>query len=258
MGTMVSESVDLTVTSPPYDYLRSYNGNNDEWNETTWKNVLSELWRVTKVGGVVVWVVGDATAHGSESGTSFKQALYATELGFNIHDTMIYLKDNPVPVGGHNRYYQSFEYMFVFSKGTPKTFNPIMVKRRNKWGDKRTSRVRGVTRDKDGNFTPRVVKVNETVKKSNVWKYVVSGGSTSEDKEAHKHPAIFPEQLAEDHILSWSNQGDVVFDPFLGSGTTGKMAIQHGRSFVGVELDKSYFSIAEQRIERYAKIRTLF
>ena len=131
MKTVPDGSVDLTVTSPPYDNLRTYNGNNEQWGEHVWKDVIADLYRVTADGGVVVWVVGDATMKGSETGTSFKQALYAKEVGFNLHDTMIYEKDNPPPVGGSNRYYQNFEYMFVWSKGTPKTFNPIMRTRKN-------------------------------------------------------------------------------------------------------------------------------
>ena len=247
MRSMEDSSIDLTVTSPPYDNLRTYNDIISSWNESVWKDIISELYRLTKPGGVVVWVVADATVNGSETGTSFKQALWAKECGFNLHDTMIYHKDNPAPVGGHNRYYQSFEYMFILSKGKP-NLNPITIKRRNKWNDKRTERHRGVTRNKDGEFIKKIVKVKDFVKKQNLWTYVVSGGTSSKDKEAHKHPAIFPEQLAHDHIVSWSNEGDVVFDPFMGSGTTGKMAKLSNRNFIGVELDSTYFLIAEDRI----------
>ena len=116
-----SNFIDLTVTSPPYDNLRAYNGYS--WD---FESVAQELYRITKDGGVVVWVVGDATIKGSETGTSFKQALYFKEIGFKLHDTMIYQSDKP-PLT-HNRYEQKFEYMFVFSKGRPKTFNPIMEK----------------------------------------------------------------------------------------------------------------------------------
>lgn len=248
MNHLDSESIDLTVTSPPYDDLRTYK-DTLQWNETIWKQVLDGLYRVTKAGGVVVWVVGDATINGSETGTSFKQALYAKEIGFSIHDTMIYAKDNPPPTGGNNRYYQAFEYMFVFTKGTPNTFNPIVTPRRNKWNDKRTVRIRPVTRNKAGTFTERRVVVNtDNVRLQNVWNYVVSYGSVSEDREAHEHPAIFPESLARDHIISWSNHGDTVFDPFMGSGTTGKMAICSDRIFIGSERVEDYFNIAKERI----------
>lgn len=235
-------SIDLTVTSPPYDSLRAYHGYSFDF-----ETVAKELWRVTKPGGVLVWVVADATVKGSETGTSFRQALFFMECGFNLHDTMIYHKDNPPPVGGTNRYYQAFEYMFVFSKGTPR-LNAIEAPRRNKWNDKRTSRFRAVTRDVTGDFRKKNVPVKEVVKIQNVWRYVVSGGSSASDKLAHKHPAIFPEQLAHDHIISWSNPGDVVLDPFMGSGTTGKMAILAGRRFVGIEISEEYLDLARRRI----------
>ena len=202
MARMQDESIDLTVTSPPYDNLRTYTGEAD-WNEDVWKSIIKELYRATKKGGVVAWIVGDATAKGSETGTSFKQALYAKKCGFNLHDTMMYQKDNPPPVGGNNRYYQHFEYMFIFSKASPKTFNPIMTERRNKWGDKRTERYKGFTRDKDGNFVKKLVSLTGKVKNGNIWNYVVGGGNSVE--YGTKHPAGFPEQLAHDHILSWSN-----------------------------------------------------
>jgi len=246
IDNMPKESIDLTVTSPPYDNLRTYEGSL-QWHEGIWKQVISGLYRVTKEGGVVVWVVGDSTIKGSETGTSFKQALYAMECGFNLHDTMVYQKDNPPPVGGKNRYYQSFEYMFVLSKGAPKTFKAITKERRNKWNDKRTSRVKGFTRASDGSFVKKLVKINETVKINNIWKYVVGGGNSVD--YGTKHPAAFPPTLASDHIKSWSNEGDTVFDPFLGSGTTGKVATQLNRNFIGVEKVEKYFDISQERIK---------
>ncbi len=236
--------IDLTITSPPYDDLRNYNG-----YDFNFEKIADELFRITKEGGVVVWVVGDATIKGSETGTSFKQALYFMEIGFNLHDTMIYHKDNPPPVGGNNRYYQGFEYMFVFSKGKPKTFNPLARKRRNKWNDNRTVRYRGVTRNQDGEFVKKEIKVKKIVKLNNVWKYMVGGGISTSDKEAFKHPAIFPEQLANDHILSWSNPNDIVLDPMCGSGTTCKMAKINNRQFIGIDISPEYCKIAKERLD---------
>jgi len=247
MKDISNGSIDLVLTSPPYDNLRTYNGSLD-WGEHVWKPTIQELFRVIKDGGIVVWVVGDATIKGSETGTSFKQALYFKEVGFNLHDTMIYMKDNPPPVGGDMRYYQAFEFMFVFSKNNPSVFNPIVEDRRNKWNDKRTSRVRPVTRNKAGVFTEKNVKIEGQVKLQNVWSYVVSGGSVAEEMFAHEHPAIYPESMARDHIISWSNEGDTILDPFMGSGTTGKMAKKMNRNFIGIELDPEYFKIAERRI----------
>jgi DNA modification methylase len=208
MKKLESNCIDLTVTSPPYDNLRTYNG-----YSFNFEGIAKELYRITKDGGVVVWVVGDATINGSETGTSFKQALYFKEVGFKLHDTMIYQKENPPPVGGQKRYYQHFEYMFILSKGAPKTFNPIIVERRNKWNDKRTERVKGFTRNKNGEFVKRLVSLVGDVKIGNVWKYMVGGGISTE--YGIKHPATFPEQLANDHIISWSNEGDTVLDCFL-------------------------------------------
>ena len=166
---------------------------------------------------------------------------------------MIYLKDNPVPVGGGNRYYQNFEYMFVFSKGKPKTFNPIMVERRNKWNDKRTERTKGFNRNKDGEFTKRKVSLTGKVKRGNVWTYVVGEGNSV--NYGIKHPAAFPEKLVNDNILSWSNEGDIVYDPFMGSGTTAFSAIKNNRLWIGSEMSEEYCNyILELLNERNSNI----
>lgn len=228
--------VDLTVTSPPYDNLRTYNG-------FTWdfEGVARELYRVTKQGGVVVWIVGDATINGSETGTSFKQALFFMECGFNLHDTMIWKKTNPIPLT-HNRYEQHFEYMFVFSKGSPKTFNPIKIP----CATKGQIRNRKNSNKEEGSAVRNRNEVTVTKSekiKGNVWEMPVSNTK-------YNHPAIFPEQLVQDHILTWSNPGDIVLDPFLGSGTTAKMAVLNNRHYIGFELDKHYCDIAKERIQK--------
>jgi site-specific DNA-methyltransferase (adenine-specific) len=235
--------IDLVITSPPYDNLRDYKGYSFDF-----ENIAKELYRTVKSGGVIVWIVNDATVDGSETLTSFKQALYFKEIGFNIHDTMIYMKDNPPPVGGTNRYYQAFEYNFIISKGSPKTFNPIVEPRRNKWNDKRTVRTRPITRNKAGVFTEKEVKVNDQVKLQNVWSYVVSGGSVAEEMIAHEHPAIFPESLCRDHMISWSNEEDWVYDPFMGSGTTAKVALSLNRVYFGSEISNEYCKLIERRL----------
>jgi site-specific DNA-methyltransferase (adenine-specific) len=245
MKEIADGSIDLTVTSPPYDNLRTYNDTLD-WGEHVWKPVLQELFRVTKHGGVVVWVVNDATIKGSETGTSFRQALYAKEIGFNLHDTMIYHKQNAMPLT-HNRYDPCFEYMFVFSVGRPKTFNPILedtlcsgqVKKREL-----EKKMIGVEGHQSRNREEHTVVKNKKFKK-NLWTYTVG---TEKERSVNKHPAIFPEKLANDHVISWSNVGDTVFDPFLGSGTTGKMALACSRNFIGIERDDKYFDISVKRI----------
>lgn len=247
--------VDLTVTSPPYNEIRSYN-KTLEWNYDIFKEIAKRLYDITNDGGVVVWVVADQMKNGSESGTSFKQALYFMEVGFKLHDTMIYAKNNPVP-NARTRYQQSFEYMFVFSKGKPKTTNILTEPRSNKWNDKRCFRKeKRFNRDKDGQFSVKKdfsFDINEEVPRRNIWYYSVGLNGSTKDKEAFKHPAIFPEKLAQDHILSWTNENDTVFDPFMGSGTTGKMAILNNRNFIGIEKVEEYYKIAVERINKNSK-----
>jgi len=235
MARMPDGFVDLTVTSPPYDNLRTYNGYSFDFEA-----VAKELYRVTKQGGVVVWVVGDATVKGSETGTSFKQALYFKEIGFNLHDTMIYHKTN-APLT-HPRYEQEFEYMFIFSKGRVNTFNGIKDKKNicqgSIVGGSKRDRA-GVLRQASGNKKGK--RISEYGLRGNVW-YITNRNNRS------GHPAVFPERLANDHIISWSNEGDLVYDPFMGSGTTAKMAIANKRNWVGSEISKEYCEIAEKRI----------
>ena len=251
MKDIPDKSIDLTVTSPPYDNLRSYNGNNDSWNQAFWESVIGELYRVTKDGGVVVWIVGDATIKGSETGTSFKQALHFKEVGFNLHDTMIYAKNNPIPLT-HNRYEQQFEFMFILSKGRPETFNGLMRV------NKHAGRVESGTFRHDGEILTNRNTFGKTRKQSlrrNIWYYSVGKNSSTRDEIAHKHPAIFPEKLANDHIITWSKPCEVVLDPFMGSGTTGKMAVLNGRNFIGIELDDKYFEIAKRRIDECKSVK---
>jgi DNA modification methylase len=238
-------SVDLTVTSPPYDNLRTYNG--FEWD---FENTAKELLRVTKDGGLVVWVVGDSyDKKGSETLTSFKQALFFKEIGFNVHDTMIYQK-NSYPFPPSNRYYQQFEYMFVLSKGKPKTAN--LLRQKTKWR-KDTSQL-STCRNADGSTVAmKYEKGKEDRILDNVWLINTGYMRTTKDKFAYKHPAMFPEELCEKHILSWSNEGDTVLDCFMGSGTTGKMALLNNRKFIGIEKDDNYFQIAKKRINEALK-----
>lgn len=246
MEGMQADSVDLTVTSPPYDNLRNYNGYSFDFEA-----VARELYRITKHGGVVVWIVADATVNGSETGTAFRQALFFKETGFNIHDTMIWKKTNPMPVNDL-RYQQSFEYMFIFSKGKPKIVNLINVPKSEKTVHRQKNKMATTQKGKDGkNVTPTFYSGNERpghTKKKNIWDYAV-GFNAGNDTYASKHPAVFPELLAQDHIISWSNPGDIVFDPFMGSGTTAKMAMLNNRKYIGAEISAEYVDIARKRIE---------
>jgi DNA modification methylase len=243
MAEMPDGCIDLTVTSPPYDNLRTYNGYVFDF-----ETIARQLYRVTKPGGVVVWVVGDGSENGSESLNSFRQAIYFRGLGFDLHDTMIYDKNGfrfPFP----NRYHQVFEYMFIFHKPGPGlTFNPI-EDRKCLWGD--THPGGHYKREADGSITKRngrEAAEGRLGRRFNIWRY--SGAKAQSDDDAkYNHPAVFPEALARDHILSWSNPGDMVFDPMMGSGTTGKMAVLYQRNFTGIEISSEYLAIARKRIE---------
>jgi site-specific DNA-methyltransferase (adenine-specific) len=243
MKTVPDGVVDLTVTSPPYDDLRTYT-KEAAWNWEKFCEVAKELYRITAEGGVVVWIVNDQTKNGSETGNSFRQALYfKDECGFNLHDTMIYAKQNYPPLT-HNRYEQQFEYMFVFSKGKLNKFNPSKEATKTQGGKSGK-----FYQTKDSKETESAHSKKETgplKTKPNIWFYTVGGGK-------EKHPAVFPEALAHDHILSWSNENDLVFDPFHGSGTTGKMCKKLNRKFFGIDIAREYIDIQIERIDCFEK-----
>ena len=246
-------SIDMTVTSPPYDNLRTYSDKNTGedciWNFEVFKPIARELYRVTKKGGVVVWVVGDACIDNGETGSSFRQALYFQELGFKIHDTMIYEKNSssfPAKLTS-KRYSQIFEYMFVFSKGKIRGDIKLIADKRNKWAGW-TNWGEHSQYDAEGNLvkTQNIKPIAEFSLRTNIWRYPVSFN----DKTGH--PAVFPEKLAEDHILSWSNESETVLDPFMGSGTTAKMAMMNHRNYIGFEVNTGYYEASLKRIEKYA------
>ena len=243
MRQMEAESVDLTVTSPPYDNLRTYNGYCFDF-----ENIARELYRVTKQGGVVVWIVNDATIDGSETGTSFRQALFFKEIGFNLHDTMIWEKNCAGCLGSNKCYLQNFEYMFIFSKGKLNKFYPI-EDRKNKETPSDSRSVHGSYIDGESTNHRRIV-TKEYGRRTNIWNI--------QPQKLSKHPAPYPEQLAADHIKSWSNEGDIVLDPFMGSGTTAIACIKERRHFIGFELSKEYFDKAVRRIKAEQAQLTLF
>ena len=243
-----SNSIPLTVTSCPYDDIRSYQGTCN-WNFEIFKPIAEELYRVTKPGGIVVWVVGDAVVDGSETGSSFKQALYFKEIGFKLHDTMIYEKNSssfPARLTS-KRYTQIFEYMFVFVKGKIRNDITLIADKRNKWAGW-TNWGQKSQYDTEGNLNKvsNIKPIPEFSLRNNIWKYNVSFN----DKIV-KHPAVFPEQLAEDCILSWSVEGDTVLDPFMGSGTTAKMALLNKRNYIGFELNEEYYNGILKRLEKF-------
>jgi DNA modification methylase len=245
MKNIPDKSVDLTVTSPPYDNLRTYKG-----YTFGFESIAKDLYRITKQGGVVVWVVGDQTVNGSESGTSFRQALYFKEIGFNLHDTMIYLKPNFSAVGAlQTRYAPVFEFMFILTKGIIKTFNPIKDRKCSGAGSVKS----GTIRNRDGSMKRMSNEGRiqlEYGQRYNVWEI--------NPQTINGHPAPFPEALARDHILSWSNEGDLVFDPMCGSGTTCKMAYKLRRHYLGCDISAEYVAIANKRLVDEQSQLTLF
>lgn len=247
MQSLEPESIDLVVTSPPYDNLRNYN-NEVKWDFDIFKQVANELYNVVKDGGVIVWVVNDATINGSETGTSFRQALYFKEIGFNLHDTMIYQKTG-IPFPEQVRYYPCFEYMFVLSKGKPKTIHLLTKKNKFSGHSPKTTERQVDGSLKISNVIKKGKKVKEYGVRFNIWKYATGKGHSAKNPIAFEHPAIFPLQLAKDHILSWSNPNDTVLDPFMGSGTTGVACLQTNRSFIGIEKVEKYYDIAKERIK---------
>lgn len=251
LKTLPANSIDLTVTSPPYDSIRDYKGFAFTFDD--FAQIANELYRVTKPGGVVVWVVGDSTEDGSETGSSFKQALEFMKIGFKLHDTMIYEKNTssfPAKRTG-TRYTQIFEYMFVFCKKHVQTANLICDKP-NKWAG-HTNWGKNTNRLKNGELkeTTDIKPVPDYSPRNNIWKYSVGKGFNSSDTESHEHPAIFPEKLAMDHILTWTNEGDIVLDPFSGSGTTAKMAKKHKRNYIGIEMSETYCKLSEKILAKY-------
>ena len=248
MARMKNDCIDLVLTSPPYDGLRNYNG-----YSFPFEDIAKELFRVIKQGGVCVWVVGDSVIDGSESGTSFKQALYFKEIGFNLHDTMIYQKD-VMPFPEQTRYNQCFEYMFILSKDKPKTFNAIKEKTKG-YKPSKTS----TTRNADG--TTEGLKYEQGKDERslfNIWKFGCGYNKTTNDKIAFKHPAMFPEDLAKKHIYTWSNENDIVYDCFGGAGTTAKMAHLQKRKWIISETSKEYVEIMNKRLHPYLSQTMLF
>jgi DNA modification methylase len=241
---MPDDWLDMTITSPPYDDLRDYNGYHFPVEE-----IAELLFRKTKKGGVVIWVVADRTVNGSETLTSFDHAFKFREAGFSVHDTMLYVKNNPIPSDCGRRYRQAFEYMFCFSKGRPETFNPLTEPTKSAGTKIKAFRIteagRGNVPDED---IGRAIKAERKV--SNIFAYNV-GTSSSGDRVAFKHPAIFPEQLVRDQIMTWTNAGDLVYDCFMGSGTTAKVAHLLDRRWLGSEISEEYVKLALERLEPY-------
>lgn len=246
MRALPDACIPLTVTSPPYDKLRMYDGHALPFE--LFQLVACELYRVTMPRGVIVWVVQDGTdKNGSETGTSFRQREFFKNLGMSAHATMI-MKVNACRFPNNRRYCQQFHYAFVLSKGKPRVINVLRDSANQHPGDV----VKHSHRSKDGKLVTCLMPHKRLAAygyRGNVWDYKVGNGQTTKDRFAFNQTALMPELMAEDHILSWSNPGDLVFDPMCGAATTCKMALLNHRKFLGMEIHQTYWEIACKRME---------
>ncbi len=230
--------VNLVVTSPPYDNLRNYNSYKFDF-----QGIVEQLYRIIHNNGIIVWVVGDKINNGNKSLTSFRQAIYFQDIGFKVHDIMIYKKKN-TPFMRRNAYTNCYELMIVLSKKGPKVFNPLQTRTVRNGVEKSV-----FNKGPDAKNIKRKVVLKKKKTKINIWTYAVGYGGSTRDKIAFQHPAIFPENLARDHILSWTNENDLVFDPMCGSGTTCKMAKLLNRKYIGCDISEDYCTLAKARIK---------
>jgi site-specific DNA-methyltransferase (adenine-specific) len=262
MQRLEDNSIDLVITSPPYDNMRKYgDGKNyhqrlkDTGYSFEFEEIAKELTRTLKEGGVIMWNVQDQTIKGSRTGNSMRQALYfMEECGLFMHDHLIWYKTG-TPFPSPYRYRNVWENMFVFSKGKPKHFDPIL--KRNKTGG--DSRKRRRERDHNGELVmqEREVKIKEWGIDDNVW-YVSNHFKSNDKKRIENHPAIMPEELVRRHIQSWTNEGDIVYDPFSGSGTTSKVAAEMDRTYLGSEINKEYYEASIGILNESLKYKQFF
>jgi len=243
MTVWTAEIVNLVHTSPPYDALRHYHGYKFDV-----KGVAEQLYRVLKPGGLVVWIVADQTIKGSKTGSSHRHALAFRDCGFRLHSEMIYEK-NGIRYPDKVRYYDCFEYMFVFSKGRPKTVNLIRDRENSTAGQTQS----WTERKRDGSLAKRAKKKIAAPfgVRRNIWSYYTAPQHIAPDNLWRSHPAVFPLQLAEDHIISWTRPGDIVLDPLCGSGQTLLAALINDRHYIGIDCSAEYCRLARERLDLY-------
>lgn len=232
MSKMDAGSVQLVVTSPPYDNLREYRG--FSWD---FEKVAKQIYRILCDGGICCWNVGDSVVDKSETLTSFKQAIYFKEqCGFRVHDTMIYEKTNFANPSS-NRYHQMFEYVFILSKNAVRCFNPIKDKP-NIWAGTGTFGINTIGNSDGSRGLRNRNIITEFGMRGNVWRGKTRG--QEEMCQSLPHPAMMPKWLVRDLIISWSNEGDVVLDPFGGSGTTLQEALKLKRNAIAIDCSEEY------------------
>ena len=242
-------NVDAVVTSPPYDNLRKYGGH----APVDTFAAITEISNCLSRGGVCMWNVKDETRDGSETGTSFRQALHAMDSGLNLHDTMIYVRRG-VTFPDANRYLPAFEYMFIFSNGSPRHFNGIKD-RRNRYAG---TVIHGTDRQSDGSLAARKCSSSEVPEYGLRYNWWELHNAQAGNGEFGGHPAPMPYPMAHGHIQTWTDNGETILDPFMGSGTTGVACAKLGRKFIGIEIEPKYFDIACKRIEEAYKQPDMF
>ena len=250
MGRMEDGLCDLILTSPPYDNLRRYGQERTNHKRLKggmsfdFESIAKEMTRVLKPGGVIMWNVQDQTINMSRTGSSMRQALYfMDECGLNFWDHLIWYKTG-TPFPSPHRYRSVWENMFIFSKGKPNTFNPIL-KRNKTAGQVRNSRK---FRDHKGDFVEgfQGTPIREFGNEDNVW-YIANGANKSyKNKLSVNHPAVMTDEIARRHILTWTNENDIIYDPFLGASTTTRVARDNNRQWIGSEIHTPYYELSKQ------------
>ena len=238
MRSLPPDLVPCTVASPPYGALRHYHGN----HQFDFEAAAAELWRITRPGGVVCWVVREEVVDGSESGEASEQRLFFRDLGFRLHQTIV-MERYGSRARSPGRYGESLEYAFILAKGKPATVR-LLRDRRNKTAGKL---VTATHRYPDGSYRVQRYEVDEWGYRKAVW-YFAQGMHVATDPVARLHQAPMPEAMAEDLILSYSREGDLIFDPFAGVATTAKMALLNHRNYFGYEINAIYHARGEERL----------
>ena len=231
---------DLILTSPPYDGMREYGGYNGAFD---FGAIAAACVANLAPGGVLVWVVGDQIIDGGESGTSFRQALGFKALGLTLHQTLFFEAAHYRPID-KSRALRGVQYMFVFAKGSPMVAN-IPIDRPNVKAGMRVTRSYAPGKSLNGSRNPasdRVKRIADFGRRGPIWRYATECGSDM------GHPAAFPYALASDHIVCWTNPGDLVIDPMVGSGTTLRAAADLGRRAIGIEINPEYCDLIRRRL----------
>lgn len=260
-------SINCTITSPPYFGLRKYSDNHESeiGKEPDLKdyisnlqNIFGTLWHKTRDDGTLFLNLGDSYIDNQLQGVPWRVALALADVGWILRSDIIWKKPNAMPSSIKNRFTVEHEYVFFFSKKKKGysfyqdavrephvTFseNSKMRGGRNHLGKRggtpEAGKNAGNSNLHDGRWDQAFHPLGRN--KRTVWEIPLG-------KFRGAHFAVFPEKLVETCINVATVEGDLVFDPFTGSGTTGLVAIRSGRNFLGCELVPEYAQMARQRI----------